>query len=86
MTEIAYGYRVKSFDDEIVALADKATTETVRAGSPGSDVLAILVDFFPIRMYFTLLTTFRLTDVHFMFASEALPIVDAGIRIQSQDE
>ncbi|KAH9856113.1 cytochrome P450 [Lenzites betulinus] len=42
--EIAYGHRVTSLDDKYIALAEKTTVETVRAGSPGS----MLVDFFPI--------------------------------------
>ncbi|KAI0632668.1 cytochrome P450 [Trametes polyzona] len=42
--EIAYGHRVTSIDDSFIALAEKTTVETVRAGSPGS----MLVDFFPI--------------------------------------
>ena len=49
MTEIAYGFKVHSLDDELVTLADKAGTETVRAGSPGSNILGVLVEFFPIR-------------------------------------
>ncbi|KAI0776600.1 cytochrome P450 [Trametes elegans] len=42
--EIAYGHRVTSIDDRYIMLAERATTETVRQGSPGS----MLVDFFPI--------------------------------------
>ena len=45
MLEIAYGVRVASLDDELVKVAERATVETVLAGSPGS----MLVDFFPIR-------------------------------------
>ncbi|OSD03875.1 cytochrome P450 [Trametes coccinea BRFM310] len=42
--EIAYGHRVTSIEDKYIELAERATVETVKAGSPGS----MLVDFFPI--------------------------------------
>ena len=45
MLEITYGVRVTSLDDELVKTVERATVETVLAGSPGS----MLVDFFPIR-------------------------------------
>ena len=45
MLEITYGVRVTSLDDELVKIAERATVETVLAGSPGS----MLVDFFPVR-------------------------------------
>ena len=41
---MAYGHRISSLDDELVALNERVTEETVLAGSPGS----MLVDFFPI--------------------------------------
>ncbi|OBZ74906.1 O-methylsterigmatocystin oxidoreductase [Grifola frondosa] len=41
--EIAYGHRVTSLKDEYIRLAERATTATAEAGSPGS----MLVDFFP---------------------------------------
>ena len=44
MLEITYGVRVTSLDDELVKTVERATVETVLAGSPGS----MLVDFFPI--------------------------------------
>ncbi|EMD36586.1 hypothetical protein CERSUDRAFT_84764 [Gelatoporia subvermispora B] len=44
MVDVAYGHQVTSLDDQFVQLAERATTETVLAGSPGS----MLVDFFPI--------------------------------------
>ena len=34
--EIAYGVRVTSLDDQLVKMAERATVETVLAGSPGS--------------------------------------------------
>ncbi|OCH85972.1 cytochrome P450 monooxygenase [Obba rivulosa] len=42
--DFAYNHKVTSLDDKLVQLAERATTETVLAGSPGS----MLVDFFPI--------------------------------------
>ncbi|KAI0692349.1 cytochrome P450 [Cerioporus squamosus] len=42
--DVAYGHRIASLDDELVALNERVTEETVLAGSPGS----MLVDFFPI--------------------------------------
>ncbi|OBZ74506.1 O-methylsterigmatocystin oxidoreductase [Grifola frondosa] len=42
--EITYGHRVMSLNDKYIKIAERATVETVRAGSPGS----MLVDFFPI--------------------------------------
>ncbi|RPD73721.1 cytochrome P450 [Lentinus tigrinus ALCF2SS1-7] len=42
--DIAYGHRISSLDDELVALNERVTEETVLAGSPGS----MLVDFIPI--------------------------------------
>ena len=49
ITELTYGHRVYGLEDRFVTLADRAATETVLAGSPGSSVLGLLVDFFPIR-------------------------------------
>ncbi|GBE87235.1 Multifunctional cytochrome P450 monooxygenase af510 [Sparassis crispa] len=45
--EIAYGHTVRSLDDTYIQIADRATTETVEAGTPGS----MLVDFFPWLRY-----------------------------------
>lgn len=42
---MAYGHRIASLDDELVALNERVTEGTVVAGSPGS----VLVDFIPIR-------------------------------------
>ncbi|KAI0087694.1 cytochrome P450, partial [Irpex rosettiformis] len=47
LTYIAYGHTVTSLSDPLLKLADKATTETVRAGSPGSNPLGALVEFYP---------------------------------------
>ncbi|OBZ68047.1 O-methylsterigmatocystin oxidoreductase [Grifola frondosa] len=44
VVEITYGHRVTSLDDKYIGLAERATTATAEAGSPGS----MLVDFFPI--------------------------------------
>ncbi|OBZ78535.1 O-methylsterigmatocystin oxidoreductase [Grifola frondosa] len=41
--EIAYGHRVTSLEDKYLRVAERATTATAEAGSPGS----MLVDFFP---------------------------------------
>ncbi|KAI0687448.1 cytochrome P450 [Cytidiella melzeri] len=54
ITEVAYGHRLTGIDDELLALADKATTETVRAGSPGSNPIGLLVEFFPILQHYPL--------------------------------
>ncbi|KAL7278452.1 LOW QUALITY PROTEIN: hypothetical protein ACG7TL_007450 [Trametes sanguinea] len=43
MLEIAYGKRVNSLDDELVAVADRAISGINEAGTPG----AMIVDFFP---------------------------------------
>ncbi|CDO76601.1 hypothetical protein BN946_scf184868.g15 [Trametes cinnabarina] len=43
MLEIAYGKRVDSLEDELVAVADRALEGINRAGTPG----AMIVDFFP---------------------------------------
>ena len=45
--DITYGHRIHSLDDHYVRLVHDTTSETVRAGSPGS----MLVDFFPIRKF-----------------------------------
>ena len=42
--DITYGHRIHSLDDHYVRLVQDTTSETVRAGSPGS----MLVDFFPV--------------------------------------
>lgn len=47
--EIVYGHRIRGWDDEYVVLAERALNGTVEAGSPGSSILSLLVDFFPIR-------------------------------------
>ena len=48
LTHIAYGHTLTSLTDPLLLLADKATTETVRAGSPGSNPLGALVEFYPV--------------------------------------
>ncbi|CAL1703282.1 unnamed protein product [Somion occarium] len=48
LAEIAYGHTVTSLDDKYIHLADRAASETVEAGSPGS----MLVDFIPILQYY----------------------------------
>ncbi|KAI0338581.1 cytochrome P450 [Trametopsis cervina] len=54
LTEVAYGHRVTGLDDKLIALAEKAGAETVRAGSPGSNPVGTLVEFFPILKYYPL--------------------------------
>ena len=49
IAEIVFGYRISSLNDEYVLLAENASTQTIMSGSPGSSVLSLLVDFFPIR-------------------------------------
>ncbi len=52
LMEIIYGHRVQSgTEDEYVELAERAATKTVLAGSPGSGILSLLVDFFPVCMW-----------------------------------
>ena len=85
LTEIAYGHRVRSIDDEIVTLADQASTETVRAGSPGSNILGVLVEFFPICAPLTIHRCATHADAYLLVASEALPALDARLRFQSEN-
>ncbi|KAI0790121.1 cytochrome P450 [Irpex lacteus] len=48
LTHIAYGHTLcPGLTDPLLELADRATTETVRAGSPGSNPLGALVEFYP---------------------------------------
>ncbi len=51
IVEIAYGHTVSGLEDEYIEIADRATTETVTAGTPGTSILGLLVDFFPIRAF-----------------------------------
>ncbi|KAH8093136.1 cytochrome P450 [Cristinia sonorae] len=63
LMEITYGHRVISESDLYVHLAERATSETVKAGSPAR----MLVDFFPIlRHYPTWLpgATFKVEALH----------------------
>ena len=62
VAEIVYGYQISGMNDEYVRLAEQATTETVEAGSPGSNVLGVLVDFFPIRMFPSLSSQHRISS------------------------
>ncbi|THH28087.1 hypothetical protein EUX98_g6102 [Antrodiella citrinella] len=48
LMEITYGHRVTSESDLYVHMAERATTETVKAGSPAR----MLVDFFPILKHY----------------------------------
>ncbi|PSR76828.1 hypothetical protein PHLCEN_2v8209 [Hermanssonia centrifuga] len=52
IVEIAYGHTVSSLEDEYIEIADRATTETVTAGTPGASILGLLVDFFPILKHY----------------------------------
>lgn len=52
--DITYGHRVHSLDDKYVTLIRNTTSETVRAGSPGS----MIVDFFPICKWLCHITLF----------------------------
>ncbi|PSR76829.1 hypothetical protein PHLCEN_2v8210 [Hermanssonia centrifuga] len=55
LMEIIYGHRVQSdTEDEYVELAERAATETVLAGSAGSSILSLLVDFFPVLKHYLL--------------------------------
>ncbi|OCH90107.1 cytochrome P450 monooxygenase [Obba rivulosa] len=48
--EITYGHTITSLNDQFLRIAERATTETVANGSPGS----MLVDFFPILKHMPL--------------------------------
>ncbi|EMD32760.1 hypothetical protein CERSUDRAFT_118484 [Gelatoporia subvermispora B] len=48
--DITYGHTVTSLDDQFLQIAERATTETVENGSPGS----MLVDFFPVLKHLPL--------------------------------
>ncbi len=48
LMEIVYGHKILSLEDEYVELAERAGTESVLVGSPGSGILSLLVDFFPV--------------------------------------
>ncbi len=47
--EVTYGHKVVNMDDEFIGYAERAGDVTIEAGSPGSNILGLLVDFFPIR-------------------------------------
>lgn len=44
---ITYGYKVENIEDPLVINGDKATSNTVNVGGPGS----LLVDLIPIRTF-----------------------------------
>lgn len=81
MIEIVYGHKVTGFDDEYVKIAERASTETIAAGSPGSSVLSLLVDFFPIRMCSSIFLNAILIQ-----GSATLPAVASGFWFQGQDK
>ncbi|PSR70426.1 hypothetical protein PHLCEN_2v13677 [Hermanssonia centrifuga] len=54
LMEIVYGHKILSLEDEYVELAERAGTESVLVGSPGSGILSLLVDFFPVLKHYPL--------------------------------
>jgi len=75
---ITYGHKVDSITDPLVVNGDKATSNTVNIGGPGS----LLVDLIPIRMFswFSDITQLQLTA--FFGRSETLANLDAVFGFQ----
>lgn len=82
--EIAYGHRVTGPDDELILIADTATTEMTRAGGPGASVLATLVNFLPKIRTLSTCSSFRAMKL--MINSQVLSSLVARVRAQGKDD
>ena len=75
---ITYGHKVESITDPLVVNGDKATSNTVNIGGPGS----LLVDLIPIRTFFILSDGTQLQPTAFVGRSETLANLDAVLGFQ----
>lgn len=86
MVEIIYGQRVSGLNDVYVEIAERASTETVEAGSPGASMLSLLMGFFPWCEYTPYLRASSLKLNMDPILSEVLSTMATWLRISSQTE